>query len=328
MEPKEKQEYYTSIINEGQFLEQNVVLAIENRLASMNSHKEEVSARLKLLGFYWHQAKESSGDSASKYTKQFDWCVQNISQLELSEFLLPFSSLKRNDQVLFKYSCLEMAEFHKATPTVLEALASLFSPYNKDIAESLYLKILEQTDFDPKILRNLALLYTREALNGLRECKIAAGRKAIDYGKKFLSYDPTRGEKWGLSQDLCKVAILLDDLNSLKEFAELLRSFADETDFNLHKLDAYTYSGVLAVRQNEIALAVTYLKQMESIEKIRNLYLADELFRAGEIVAVENYLYHALKFVDDDLKTRQLEQWLLDIKENRLPELKFVNIRD
>lgn len=306
----------------GQRLDAAGVKALE---AAVAKQPDDLSARTKLLGYYFMRQYSSSTAKAARLPHIF-WIIQNQPAAKIAG--LPYCSLNSiMDPVAYaqgKKLWLEQTQMQATNPAVLGNAAAFFLIHDRDQAEVLLKQAQTAEPANPRWSDQLGHLYALSNAGGK-----AAAAKSLQEFERAQAADPDVASRFYRLDELAKQAFAADDLKKASLYAtDLLAAAAQQPqDWNYGNaiLMGNTVLGRIALRQGQLDSAKEYLlkagrtpgsPQLNSFGP--NMSLAKELAEKGEQTVVIEYFDLCRKFWK--MGADKLDLWTKTVQAGNVPD--------
>ena len=293
----------------------------------VTKNPNDVEARTKLLGYYFVKGRQDPDRNAAR-ERHVLWLIQNAPASRVLG--LPYSRLNKELQpegyARAKQSWLEIIQESPANLAVLRNASKFFLRNDRSISEDLLLKGQQLDAENPKWSASLGQLYSLESLSLPTEpARKSAAEKAFrQYELAYKRSEPLRRD--ALLADLAKTALDAGRIDEAKKFAEKMLE-GDGAEWNrgnrIHHGNLIL--GRIALLEGDVDEAKSRLLRAGKTEGSPqlnsfgpNMRLAKELLERGEAEVVLEYFELCKEFWISP--RRQLEQWLADVKANRIPQ--------
>ena len=289
----------------------------------ISKNPEDLSARAKLLGYYFMKQRSSS-DVRDAYRGHVLWIIEQHPESEIAG--TPYCELDGiSDPDGYhdaKALWLEQTKKHGKEALILGHAAQFFFLHDKELAE----KLLQQAkDFEPKNPKWSDLLGHLYAL----QHQGGSGAKALAELERAESVDTSDESKSVRLVDLAKTAYDAGQLEKAKHYAEELLKPGTKDPQNWNYGNAIHHGnnvlGRIALQQGQIPQANEYLlkagdmpgsPQLNSFGP--NMSLAKELLEAGQKDTVLQYFAECRKFWKRG--GNKLDEWTKQVTAGELPE--------
>jgi hypothetical protein len=287
----------------------------------------DIESRTKLLGFYFIKGRQDP-DAKSARQRHVLWLIENAPESDVLG--LPYSQINKvlesDGYEKAKQAWLKVTQESPATLAAIANASRFFLLHDREIAEELLLRGQEADGDAPSWPASLGQLYSL-GLTGISDgpARKTAARKAFrQYELAYDRSEPMR--KDALLTDLAKSAFEAGLLDDAKKYAEeMLDDDAPGWNQGNRLHHGNLILGRIALAKNDVGEAKSRLllagrttgsPQLNSFGP--NMLLAKELLERGETEVVLEYFAQCAKFWKSP--RRKLEQWVEDVKADRIPQ--------
>ena len=286
--------------------------------ARLTSSPDDVEARIRLLGFYFHTRHGASNGLRHEHAL---WIIRNRPESEIAG--TPYVGL---DKLIDGKAFDEAAKLWRdyvsrddAPVAILRNAAHFFFLADKELSEQLLRKVVERQPDDRRALRELARFYLRDAQ------RAAPDRRRGAYIRAFATFERCRPEHketpewayWAMSASKAAFGAA-----RLEDAARLCHHLLEHHDDGNAVHHGNVILGRIAARRGEIENAGEHLiaagktsgsPQLNSFGP--NMQLAQDLLEQGETSVVIDYL----KLCKGFWPRPEVERWSEDIMSGRAP---------
>lgn len=301
----------------------NEKISLEKQLAT---NPNDVESRTKLLGYYFIKGREDADAKAAR-ERHVVWLIENAPESEVLG--LPYSQL---DKILepegydrAKQAWLKAIQQSPENLIVLRNASQFFLLHDRKLSEELLLKGQSLDAKNPTWAASLGQFYAL-GLISLPEGPAQKGAAEKAYRQFELAYNLSDGmERDALLIDLAKTAFAAGLIDEAKKLAVQILDGADGWNRGNRIHHGNLILGRIALLDGDIDEAKSRLllagktdgsPQLKSFGP--NMQLAKELLERGETEVVLEYFELCKKFWTSP--RRDLEQWVDDVKSNRVPQ--------
>ncbi|MEI8291768.1 MAG: RNA polymerase subunit sigma-24 [Verrucomicrobiota bacterium] len=306
----------------GRHLKPEEIPALE---AAVAKQPDDVSARTKLLGYYFYNQHGSKAVNALRLPHIL-WIITNQPAVKIAG--LPYCHLNpvldADAYVLGKKLWLEQAKAWSTNPAVLANAANYLQIADPDLAGNLLQQAQKIDPANPKWSDQLGHLYALNAGTGKTD-----PAKSLAAFQRAQAADTDADSRFYRLSDLALQAFAAGDLKNAEQYAGELLATATQypKDWNYGNaiLMGNTVLGRIALRQGQVKAAKEYLfkagqtpgsPQLNSFGP--NMSLAKELAEKGEQDAVIKYFDQCRKFWS--MGADKLDAWTKTVKAGRVPD--------
>lgn len=291
-------------LRSGFHLKEDEIAELEN---SITSKTENLSARVKLLGFYWFNKK---WDEA---TPHLIWLITNHPEIDLLAWEVSQIGDLSKDKVLFdtiRLSWEEKLKKHPTNPSVLTNAAAFFLGSNKKRTIELLEKALKVVDDKESILFKLFQTYELEIAFDAKSKFIG---RALQVQEKVIESNDDSAAAWTF-------LALLYLFNGKKEEAESASEkalkFVDSSEDSLLKARAHCVRGLIYLEGGKLGNAQKELLEQGTYPVFE---LANKLIESGELDIVKQYVKNNVEYWD--ISKVKYSKWITMLNMGLKPKL-------
>ncbi|WP_442508212.1 tetratricopeptide repeat protein [Novipirellula sp. SH528] len=294
---------------------------------TVSENPSDVESRTKLLGYYFTKGRQDP-DAKDARQRHVEWLIKNAPESEVLG--LPYSHLnkvlERDGYESARQAWLQVVQQSPENLTVLRNASKFFLLHDRDTAEELLLKGQILAPNDPQWPAALGHLYslglTSRPMGPEREANATKAFRQFELAYEHLV--PMRRDT--LLSDLAKTGLEAGLIDDAKKYAELMLD-DDTASWNQgnHIHHGNLILGRIALSSGDVDEAKSRLllagktsgsPQLNSFGP--NMLLAKELLSQGENKVVLEYFELCKRFWSSP--RRELEQWIDEVKANRMPQ--------
>lgn len=291
--------------------------------AAVRTEPDHVSARAKLLGYYF-LARHRNREAGDERRKHVLWVIENhpASDLAASPYCGMDSASDPEGYVQAKTLWIAQTKDHSKDAGVLGNAGRFFLIQDRDLAEDFLKQAQEADPENPQRSDDLGQFYS------LSDKKGDAAKSLEYYGKAQHSDKEEMSRFYRLNQ-LAKAAFKAGDMDRAGRFAEQSLAEAERFPKDWNHGNAVHHGnsvlGLCALEQGDLKLAGEYLieagrtqgsPQLDSFGP--NMLLAKSLVEKGEDEKVLEYFSLCRKFWKSG--AARLDRWSMDVKAGNIPE--------
>lgn len=315
------------LLRKGRYLSEKEVIQLEQKLLK---NPNDLSQRIKLLGYYELRSFESEKDRKSRHTHIL-WIIENNPDDQIAGLppchLDPFIDGKVYDKARELWH--KQTEIYKTNSSVLGNAANFSVLYDKDFAETLFKKVKNLEPTNPEWPRRLGHLYALGINSKDEKLRREASLKALnqfEFAYKLTVKDTAR---FYLLSELAEQSFEAGDMKKAEKYAaELLikaAQYQDDWNYGNAIHIGNIILGRCALKSGQLEKAGEYLilsgktpgsPQLNSFGP--NMMLAHELLQEGEREVVIKYFQLCEIFWKGG--TSILKSWTSTVKNGGIPD--------